>query len=177
MHDDASAKPAATRLARRHVAGGLWTLLLFVTLGAALEALHGFKADSYLNVENEARRLMWRLAHAHGTLLALLHVVCGVLVSAGHLVVASRLRLALGSLSAALLLIPGGFFLGGVVLVGGEPGPGVLLVPAGAVCLVAGVLLAALSVRSAPSTNASPGAATRDPRDSASSSSTAEPGS
>jgi hypothetical protein len=147
MSEDAS----RTQLARRHIGVGLWALLLFVTLGAALETLHGFKADLYLNVENEARRLMWRLAHAHGTLIALVHVIFGLLTSAGHLRLASRLRIAAGALSAALLLIPGGFFLGGVVLVGGDPGPAVLLVPPGAVCLIAAVLLTALSVRPGPS--------------------------
>jgi hypothetical protein len=138
----------ATRLARRHIAVGLWALLLFVTLGTALEALHAFKADAYLNAENEARRLMWRLSHAHGTLLALVHVVFGLLVGARHLVVTPGLRLAAGALAAALLLIPGGFFLGGVALIGGDPGPLVLLVPPGAVCLIAAVFLSARSVRS-----------------------------
>ncbi len=135
------------QLARRHIAVGLWALLLFVTLGTALEALHAFKADVYLNAENEARRLMWRLAHAHGTLIALVHIVFGLLVGARQLVLTPRLRLAAGALAAALLLIPGGFFLGGVVLMGGDPGPAVLLVPPGAVCLIAAVLLSALSVR------------------------------
>ncbi len=140
------ARPALSRLARRHVALGLWALLLFITLGAALEGLHAFKADAYLNAENEARRLMWRLAHAHGTLLSLLHVVFGVLAGGGYLKGSSLLRLSSGALSAALLLLPCGFFLGGVVLRGGDPGPLVLLVPPGAVCLFAAVLLAALSL-------------------------------
>lgn len=141
-----SAPTPLAPLARRHVALGLWALLLFITLGAALEGLHAFKADAYLNAENEARRLMWRLAHAHGTLVALLHVVFGVLVGAGHFKASSLLRLASGALSTALLLLPCGFFLGGVVLSGGDPGPLVLLVPPGAVCLFSGVLLAALSL-------------------------------
>src|SRR5690242_10928866 len=56
---------------RRHLRFGWFTLLFFLTLGLVLETLHGFKVQSYLNVVNETRRLMWTLAHAHGTLLAL----------------------------------------------------------------------------------------------------------
>jgi hypothetical protein len=145
-----SAPSPLARLARRHVALGLWALLVFIMLGATLEALHAFKASAYLDVENEARRLMWRLAHAHGTLIALLHVVFGLLVGGGYLKSSAKLRLASGALSAALLLLPIGFFLGGISLSGGDPGPFVLLVPPGAVCLFAGVLLAALSVASEP---------------------------
>ena len=38
--------------------------------------------------------------------------------------------------SAASVLLPGGFFLGGVVFYAGDPGIGVLLVPAGAALLL-----------------------------------------
>ena len=53
---------------------GWWSLLLFLTLGIVLEAMHGFKVGWHLDVGNEARRLLWTLAHAHGTLLALIHI-------------------------------------------------------------------------------------------------------
>ena len=61
-------------LARKHLRIGWWTLLGFLTLGAVLEAFHGFKIGYYLDAGNEARRLSLRLGHAHGTLLALVHV-------------------------------------------------------------------------------------------------------
>ena len=64
--------------ARKHVRFGWWSLLAFLTLGFALEVLHGFKAQMYLDVSNETRRLMWTLAHAHGSLISLIHVVFGV---------------------------------------------------------------------------------------------------
>ena len=60
--------------ARRHVRFGWWTLLVYAALGLALEALHGFKVAAYLDVDNDTRRLMWRLAHTHGTLLGALNV-------------------------------------------------------------------------------------------------------
>jgi hypothetical protein len=45
------------------------------------------------------------------------------------------------------LILPGGFFLGGINARGGDPGLLVLLVPVGAVVLFVGVLSAARSVR------------------------------
>ena len=37
------------RLARRHHFIGWWGLLLFLSLGIALETMHGFKSDFYLD--------------------------------------------------------------------------------------------------------------------------------
>ena len=54
-----------------HLRFGWWSLLFFLTLGVALEAMHGFKVGWYLDVDNETRRSMFRLAHAHGALLGL----------------------------------------------------------------------------------------------------------
>src|SRR5688572_24062207 len=59
---------------RRHLRFGWFSLLVFLTLGLMLEALHGFKVQAYLNVMNETRRLMWTLAHAHGAMLGLAHL-------------------------------------------------------------------------------------------------------
>jgi len=64
--------------ARRHLRIGWWSLLCFATVGLVLEMLHGFKVRAYLDVSNETRRLMWTLAHAHGTLLSLVHVIFGL---------------------------------------------------------------------------------------------------
>ena len=49
-----------------------------VALGLLLESLQGFKVAAYLDVSNETRRLMWRLAHAHGTLLAVVNILYAV---------------------------------------------------------------------------------------------------
>ena len=58
-------------LARRHLKIGWLAIAVFSMMGIALEAAHGFKLGLYLDVGNETRRLMWTLAHAHGTLLGL----------------------------------------------------------------------------------------------------------
>ena len=62
------------RFSRRHLRFGWWSLLLFMGLGLGLEIMHGFKLGFYLDLENETRRFMWRLAHVHGVLLGLLQI-------------------------------------------------------------------------------------------------------
>ncbi len=133
-------------LTRRHLRIGWWSLLLFLSLGIVLEALHGLKADLYLNLANETRRLMWTLAHAHGVLLSLVHVAFAATLALGapRSAAAGWTRFASLGLSGATVLLPGGFFLGGVVLHGGDPGRGILLVPFGALLLFGAVLLVAL---------------------------------
>ena len=58
----------------RNLRFGWWSLLVFLSLGGVLETLHGFKVGWYVDVGNETRRLMFTLAHAHGTLLALVNI-------------------------------------------------------------------------------------------------------
>ena len=136
-------------LARRHLRLGWWSLLLFLTLGGLLESMHGFKVGWYLDPSNEARRLVWRLAHAHGTLLALVHLAFAFSLDRidGQ---ASRLQVASRCLTGASILLPGGFFLGGLVIYGGDPGLGILLVPVGAALLFVAVLCTALSLGARP---------------------------
>jgi GNAT superfamily N-acetyltransferase len=142
---DVAARPPLALIARRQLGIGLWGLVVFLSFGVLLEAFHGFKLTSYLGVEFEARRLSFRLAHAHGTLLSLLNVVFALLCSSGFAPNALVARRAGGLLLAALLLLPGGFLLGGLFVHGGDPGLGVLLVPFGALSLFFGVLSLALA--------------------------------
>ncbi len=131
---------------RFHLRLGWWSLLLFACLGLTLEAMHGFKVDWYLNVTNETRRLMLRLAHAHGTLLALLHIAFAATLAAAK-PTGRASRIASRALIAAGLLLPAGFLLGGFGAVGGDPGMGIGLVPLGAACLLTGLFAAGWSLR------------------------------
>lgn len=133
-------------LTRRHLRIGWWSLLVFLSLGIVLETLHGLKADLYLNLAHETRRLMWTLAHAHGVLLGLVHVAFAATLALGtaRSAGAGWTRFASLGLTGATVLLPGGFLLGGVVLHGGDPGRGILLVPFGALLLFGAVLLVAL---------------------------------
>jgi hypothetical protein len=121
-------------LVRTHLLFGWWSIFGFGLLGLALETLHGLKVPLYLDVSNDTRRLMWTLAHAHGTLLGLVHLGFALTVKAGFAL--DRRRLVSRCLAGATVLLPGGFFLGGVRFYAGDPGIGVALVPAGAVLLL-----------------------------------------
>jgi hypothetical protein len=152
--DPRSALHEEFALVSRHLRVGWWSLLLFLSLGLLLEVLHGFKVGLYLDTSNHTRRLMWTLAHAHGTLLALVQIAFAVTVQ--HLPLwEARLRgFASACLIGAGILIPSGFFLGGMVAYAGDPGLGILLVPMGAVLLFLAVLLTARGLkatRSVPS--------------------------
>src|SRR5438045_5542059 len=110
----------------RNLRFGWWSLLVFLSLGGLLETLHGFKIGWYVDVGNEMRRLMFTLAHAHGTALALVNIVSGF--TAGNV---ERFELRPGvsfCLIWAGLLFPFALFLGGVVRSGGDPDLGFWLV-------------------------------------------------
>lgn len=139
--DSKSSKPPKPD---RNLRFGWWSLLAFLSLGAALETLQGFKIGWYLDVGNDTRRLMFTLAHAHGTLLALVNIAAGL---TARNVERFELRptASFGLIWAALLL-PGGFFLGGIVTHDGDPGLGVWLVPVGALLLFYSVARIALDL-------------------------------
>ena len=138
--------PSVASAVRRHMLFGWSALLVFITLGTALEALHGLKAEAYLGVGNETRRLMWTLAHAHGIGLSLLHIAFGATLRALFETLPRRLATASGLLSWGSVLVPVGFFLGGTVTYGGDPGVGVFLVPLGATVLFVAVALVAYEI-------------------------------
>lgn len=146
MNRSETADPSA--LIARHVALGWSLLFLFASLGVILEALHGFKIGWYLSVANETRRHLWTLAHAHGVLLALVHLGFAATLTIRPDPVARRRDVSSLALSGASILLPGGFFLGGIWARGGDPGLGILLVPVGGGLLLLAVGLTALGVRS-----------------------------
>ena len=130
--------------ANRNLRFGWWSLLVFLSLGGALETLHGFKIGWYVDVGNETRRLMFTLAHAHGTLLALINIAAGL---TGRNVDRFSLRPSVSfALIWAAILLPAGFFLGGIVIYDGDPGLGVWLVPIGALLLFYSVARVAIDL-------------------------------
>jgi hypothetical protein len=139
----AKADPSDSELpyVRRHLRVGWWSLFWFGVAGLALETLHGFKVSAYLDAASDARRLMWTLAHAHGTLLGVVHVLFAVSLRTFPDFAVARRRLVSLSLLWATVLLPGGFLLGGVFVYGGDPGLGVLVVPFGAVLFLLAALL------------------------------------
>jgi hypothetical protein len=128
--------PTHSQYAHRHIRFGWWSIFVFAAIGLTLELLHGFKIRAYLDVSNQTRRLMWTLAHAHGALLGLINVVFGLMVTTLPGLLGGHIRLVSRALIAAAVVLPLGFFLGGIAFYSGDPGIGVLLVPIGAVLLL-----------------------------------------
>src|SRR6266478_5734425 len=125
--------PSIMHSSDRNLRFGWWWLLVFLSLGGALEALHGFKIGWYVDVGNDMRRLMFTLAHAHGTALGLVNIAAG-LTARNIKGFPPRPSVSL-SLIWAGILFPVGFFLGGIVTYGGDPGLGIWLVPIAALLL------------------------------------------
>jgi hypothetical protein len=134
------------RLVRRHLTVGWWSLLVFLALGALLEGLNGFKVDWYVGAASQTRRHLWTLAHAHGTLIGLVHLAYAATARAVPALDGRRAELASRALIAAGVLLPLGFFSGGTRVYGGDPGLGVALVPCGAGALALAVALTAYDV-------------------------------
>ncbi|MBT8132795.1 MAG: hypothetical protein KJO35_11035, partial [Gammaproteobacteria bacterium] len=89
-----------------------WTALaIFATLGLTLEGLHLIKSPFYLQMH--MRQDLWTLAHAHGTILALVNILFGLFVARWIMDASARSRSSL-ALRAAGILMPAGFFLGGI---------------------------------------------------------------
>ncbi len=135
---------------------GWWMLVGFVTLGIVLEALHGFKVAFYLSPNNETRRLLIRLGHAHGTVLALVNIAFATGLATIWQVQANPRGQGLllnwplhvsRWLMAATILVPCGFLGAGLFTHYGEPGRMLLLVPVGAFLLLLAVLLTAICQR------------------------------
>ncbi|MGD2108427.1 MAG: hypothetical protein PVI86_03450 [Phycisphaerae bacterium] len=130
-------------LIRRHLWFGWRSLFFFLLLGLFLESLHGFKVGWYLDASDTTRRHMWTLAHAHGTLLAVLNLVFAGTLRLVPAWPQGRRALASACLLSAAIVLPTGFLLGGWFTYDGDPGIGILLVPIGAVLLLIAVFLAA----------------------------------
>ena len=132
--------PERAHLAARHLVFGWRALAFFLAIGLVLETLHGFKLEWYLGVEHESRRLLLRLAHTHGTLLGLVHLAFAFTLRGVSGAAGRRELLASKALTAATALLPLGFLAGGLVLVGPDPNPLVLLAPVGGLLLLLAVL-------------------------------------
>lgn len=131
--------------ADRHFRFGWWGLFAFASLGLLLESMQGLRVGWYLDVANEARRLMFTLAHAHGTLLSLINLAFALTLETRFGDRLAEPKLPSAILLAASIILPAGFFTGGIVIYDGDPGLGVMLVPVGALLLIAACLMIARS--------------------------------
>jgi hypothetical protein len=118
-----------------------WTsLLVWLAFGLVLEGLLGYKVVSYLERDSLVREL-WKLAHFHGAVLAVVNLVYGQSLDPSAAVVPLG-RAASRAMVAGGVLLPLGFLLGGLWHFEGDPGIGIVLVPVGAL-----LVLLAIGVR------------------------------
>lgn len=125
-------------LIHHHRIFGWTSLFIWLIFGTTLEMLHGFKVGGYLL--DEIRREFWTLAHFHGVAFGIISLIYVRWAEADELTETQR-KLASRLLIAGSILMPFGFFLGGLVHYEGDPGIGVFLAPIGAlfILIVAGL--------------------------------------
>ena len=119
--------------APRHLRFGWSALVIALAFGATLEALLGFKAVPYLL--DPLREELWRLAHFHASMLALVNLLYVSWADRETIAPHAR-RAASQALLAGSILLPLGFFLGGIHHYEGDPGIGIFLAPPGALLVL-----------------------------------------
>lgn len=138
---DANSKETISlNLDKRHRRYGWTALFLFLSFGSLLEGLLGFKSVGLLM--DPLRRELWSLAHFHGAMLAIINLVYSQWaenISVNQQNIASWL-LIFGS-----ILLPLGFFLGGIAHLEADPSLGIFLVPIGTLMLLYTILLQVVS--------------------------------
>ena len=111
------------------------SLATWIVFGLLIEGLIGFRSPALL--DDSVRREMFRLAHAHGTLLNLVLIAAAVCARLDLIHVGRGTSL---GLCTAVVLLPMGFLLAGVWHFKDDPGVAILLVPIGALLLLATAL-------------------------------------
>lgn len=123
-------------LGKRHRRYGWTALFLFLSFGSLLEGLLGFKSIGLLM--DPLRRELWSLAHFHGAMLAIINLVYS---QWAENISSSQQNIASWSLIFGSILLPLGFFLGGIAHLEADPSLGIFLVPVGTLMLLYTILL------------------------------------
>ena len=124
---------------------GWVSIAIWMSFGLLLEGLLGYKVPAFL--EDAQRRELFRLAHTHGTLLAI--VLIGAALC-GRLFEIRPPSVAVTALRLGAVLMPLGFLLGGIWHPEGDPGVGIWLVPPGALMVIFGAIATAIASRKKP---------------------------
>jgi hypothetical protein len=111
---------------------GWISLAVWITFGILIEGFIGFRSPALL--DDSVRRDMFRLAHAHGTLLNLVLIAAAICARLDLIRLGSVASL---GLRCAVVLLPAGFLLAGIWHFKDDPGLAIVLVPVGAVLLLA----------------------------------------
>lgn len=122
-------------------------ICFWIFFGLLLDSFLGTKQLFYIS--NPMRREMWRLAHTHGTLITL--VFLAYMHFRGIAKKQHENMMFIGA-----ILMPVGFFLGGIVTTEIDPFVGVFLVPIGGFLFVLGLLLSLFTTPQTPQPFSSP---------------------
>jgi len=117
-----------------------FSLALFMTFGLLFEGLIGYRSPAYLN--DPMRRELFRLAHAHGTILSLLLLIAGFYLASKQIELP---KAAMFSLRIGAFVMPIGFLLGGIWHTETDPNFLIVLSPIGGVMVIFGVIAIALA--------------------------------
>ena len=139
MHDGNDTPKIVDRIAKQ----GWVSLALWMSVGLLLESLMAYKAPSYLN--DLQRRELFRLAHAHGSALALLLVLVAIWIRTVEVKISG---LTVFALRFGAGLLPIGFLTAGIWHPEGDPGIAIWLVPVSALALIFGIISLSISKRS-----------------------------
>lgn len=121
---------------------GWLSLVFWMSFGLLLESLMAYKSPAYLG--DLQRRELFRLAHAHGSLLGIVLVVAAIWARG----IGARLsRLAIIAIRLGAVVLPVGFLAAGMWHPESDPGFAIWLVPAGALLLIFGLTSIAISSR------------------------------
>jgi hypothetical protein len=122
----------------------LVSIAVWMTFGLLLEGFLGYKIPGYLL--DQTRRELFRLAHAHGTLLGVL--LLAVALVTDRLAITPP-RVAQVALRIGVVLLPLGFLLAGMWHYESDPGFAIWLVPPSALLVIFSLVAIALTTRSA----------------------------
>ena len=137
-----TAMEPAARWCREALVQGWISVAAWMTFGLLLEGLLGYKTPSYLL--DDTRRELFRLAHAHGTLLGLILLAAAF---SRQLFKLAPPRAAWISLRTGAAVMPIGFLLAGIWHYESDPGLGIWLVPPAALLVIFGAVAFALAAR------------------------------
>ena len=133
--------PSPSHPAAALIRQGWISLALWIAFGILLEGFNAFRSPALL--DDAVRRDMFRLAHAHGTLLNLVLLVAAI---CARLDLIRLGRMTSLGLCSAVVLLPAGFLFAGLWHFKDEPGLAILLVPVGAVLLLAAAIHISLTL-------------------------------
>jgi peptidoglycan/LPS O-acetylase OafA/YrhL len=125
----------------RHLRLSLVQVAVFLAAGLWLEAMYGLRAEGWM--DDDLRREFLRLGHAHGALLGVLNLAIAWAMHRLDTPESWARPIRIATLLGALL-VGLGFFGGGLWHAPTDPGPLVLVVPAGAMMLLASCLAIAI---------------------------------